>query len=315
MKKLIGLSNYGDLDTRYGDCALLYDDDELTVYDCGHERHADTVIDFLKGNRSIIDINLVFSHNDCDHTDGAFKLMDWLYNNRNRFSNVNVYTQHHDAYSEEVDKYLDDDRRKVSTIEKAINREFSNILKIRELAEQFGFKNINAEKGVKIGKDIQIAGPLKEKLIETIACAISADEPDKIGEGNAAESVMNAASIQISVTLEDDKKLLLCGDASPDLIVDIKNYDYIQLPHHGQKEDADSILEELGGVLSYNKVFYISDNTGSAENSGGSKETTTTLIRKRLCYHNTKDKRVMLPNGYFSNVWCSERKLYAVDIR
>lgn len=240
--------------------------------------------------------------------------MDWLYDNKNRFLNVNVYTQHHDAYSEEIDEYLDDERRNKTSIEKAINREFCNILKIRELAEEFGFKNINVEKGVKIGRDILVVGPLKEELIETIARAISADEPDKVGEGNAAESVMNAASIQISATMEDGKKLLLCGDASPDLIVGIENYDYIQFPHHGQEGDADSILEKLGPSLSYQKVFYISDNTGSAENSGGSRETTAKLIKKRLCYHNTSDKMVLLPDGYFASTGSSKRKLYAVDI-
>ena len=53
--KLKALSKYdGDVDTRYGDCIMLYDDTSLIVYDCGHSRHAEEVEDFLTGKRSAI---------------------------------------------------------------------------------------------------------------------------------------------------------------------------------------------------------------------------------------------------------------------
>lgn len=49
--KLKALSKYdGDVDTRYGDCIMLYDDTSLIVYDCGHSRHAEEVEDFYDKN-------------------------------------------------------------------------------------------------------------------------------------------------------------------------------------------------------------------------------------------------------------------------
>lgn len=42
--KLKALSKYdGDVDTRYGDCIMLYDDTSLIVYDCGHSRRTEEV--------------------------------------------------------------------------------------------------------------------------------------------------------------------------------------------------------------------------------------------------------------------------------
>lgn len=52
--KLRALSSYdGDKDTRFGDCILIYDNSTLIVYDCGHERHANEVKNFLQKNYSI----------------------------------------------------------------------------------------------------------------------------------------------------------------------------------------------------------------------------------------------------------------------
>ena len=42
--KLRALSSYnGDLNTRFGDCILIYGDSNLVVYDCGHIDHAKEV--------------------------------------------------------------------------------------------------------------------------------------------------------------------------------------------------------------------------------------------------------------------------------
>ena len=70
--KLKALSHYkGDMDTRYGDCILLYDSTSLIVYDCGHARHAEEVENFLKANKAITQVHIVISHNDSDHTNGV----------------------------------------------------------------------------------------------------------------------------------------------------------------------------------------------------------------------------------------------------
>lgn len=58
---------------------------------------------------------------------------------------------------------------------------------------------------------------------------------------------MNAASVQLKCTLSDENTILLCGDASPDYLHELDSYVYIQLPHHGQLDDATAIFDELGG--------------------------------------------------------------------
>lgn len=68
--KLKALSHYnGDMDTRFGDCILLYDNTSLVVYDCGHDQHAEEIKRFLKNNALISQVHIVISHNDSDHTD------------------------------------------------------------------------------------------------------------------------------------------------------------------------------------------------------------------------------------------------------
>ena len=77
--KLKALSHYnGDMDTRFGDCILLYDSTSLVVYDCGHAQHAQEIEDFLCKNALISKVHIVISHNDSDHTDGIEKLMEYL---------------------------------------------------------------------------------------------------------------------------------------------------------------------------------------------------------------------------------------------
>ena len=47
--KLKALSHYdGDMDTRFGDCIMISNSTQLIVYDCGHEKHAEAVGDFLE---------------------------------------------------------------------------------------------------------------------------------------------------------------------------------------------------------------------------------------------------------------------------
>ena len=65
--RLKALSHYdGNKETRYGDCILLYNNDVLIVYDCGHTCHAQEVKNFLKANSMISQIHIVVSHNDSD---------------------------------------------------------------------------------------------------------------------------------------------------------------------------------------------------------------------------------------------------------
>ena len=53
--KLKALShNNDDLNTRFGDCILVYNSISLIVFDCGHEKHTEHVETFSQTNLFII---------------------------------------------------------------------------------------------------------------------------------------------------------------------------------------------------------------------------------------------------------------------
>lgn len=108
--KVRALSHYdGDKDTRFGDCILGFSGSKLMIYDCGHERHADEVKEFLKKNTGISDVSIVVSHDDSDHSDGVVKLMEHL--NEGNWT-VTLYTHLYLKDVDEIHKMLDDGRRK-----------------------------------------------------------------------------------------------------------------------------------------------------------------------------------------------------------
>ena len=77
--------------------------------------------------------------------------------------------------------------------------------------------------------------------------------------------------------------------------ISCSSYDIIQLPHHGQENDAKAIFEKLGGNA-YSKDYFISDNTGSGKTSGGSDDIVKYMKRERYNPpYSTKDKIVNLP--------------------
>lgn len=61
--------------TNYGDCILINTGTELVIYDCGHETHADFVINYMSQN-GFDKAKLILSHNDSDHFDGIPKLLN-----------------------------------------------------------------------------------------------------------------------------------------------------------------------------------------------------------------------------------------------
>lgn len=78
MKEILILSskNYDNSETtNYGDCILINTGSELIIYDCGHEKHADAVIDYMSQN-GFDKAKLILSHNDSDHFDGILKLLE-----------------------------------------------------------------------------------------------------------------------------------------------------------------------------------------------------------------------------------------------
>jgi len=106
---------------------------------------------------------------------------------------------------------------------------------------------------------------------------------------------MNAASIQLKFILDNQKQVLLCGDATPQYLHKLHLYDVIQLPHHGQYNDGIEILDKLEDD-SYCKEYLISDNTGSGKTSGGSRELVEYMMKENYnAPYNTLDGIVSLP--------------------
>ena len=105
---------------------------------------------------------------------------------------------------------------------------------------------------------------------------------------------LNAASVQLKCPLDDGQDVLLCGDASPDYLKNLDSYDVIQLPHHGQLDDAKAIFNALRDPDS--KTFLISDNTGSGKTSGGSVKLKEFMANERYkAALNTQSGVISLP--------------------
>lgn len=286
--KLKALSHYnGDMDTRFGDCIMISSSTQMIVYDCGHKKHAMAVSDYLRDHSLIEEIHIVVSHNDSDHTDGIIPLLDYLFDNGYK---TTVYTSLYLKHVLKVEELLDDGRRNKKSICDHILELFDNIANIVEKAEEYDFPVYDATEGTYVASAV-IVGPSEEEFIEVVAKAV---EEDGSGTVNG-ETVMNAASIQMKITLGNQNKVLLCGDASPQFLKKLNMYDVIQFPHHGQYEDGIEILKQLG-ENSYHKAFLISDNTGSSDTSGGSKELVDYMKKERYKNaYNTMHGVVTLP--------------------
>lgn len=193
--KLKALSNYdGDKSTRFGDCILIYDLTSMIVYDCGHGKHAEYVESFLQKNATITSVSIVVSHNDSDHTNGVCSLLEWL-SDQGKYK-VTVYTHQYLKHSSTILKKVDDGRRNKDSISQAILIEFDNIKKIIEKAKELNISAQEALDGVCIST-CTIVGPTADEFTDVATKAIDNRVDNKIGEGDAAETVMNAASVQL----------------------------------------------------------------------------------------------------------------------
>lgn len=314
--KLKALSRYnGDTDTRFGDCILLYETSTLIIYDCGHKLHSEAVQSFLQERPSITQVYVVVSHNDSDHTNGVVGLLEWLATHEKY--TVKVYTHQYLRHVDTILDKIDDKRRNRDSLKESLLAEFDNIKTIIEAAQEHGFSTIEALSGTDIG-GCTIVGPTVDEFTDVAAQAVDSRVSNNIGEGHAEETVMNAASVQLKCKLDNAAMVLLCGDASPDYLHNLDAYDIIQLPHHGQLDDAKAMFQKLNDADT--KEFLVSDNTGSGTTSGGSDNLVKYM--KDECYtpaKNTKNKTVDMPEVGFGGVVVTPKregvKLGEVDIR
>ena len=247
--KLLSSKEYKPSETNYGDCILIDSGDELVIYDCGSEAHAKRVEAYMeeKGYEQAI---AVLSHNDADHIDGFYYLVD-----KGLISKF--YAQLFLKHKDEIIKILNDGRVNKNSVGKRITDAYDNIAQLSG--------KVQLEDALvlcEIIPGVNIVGPDKKYALETVAKHIKNSESNTID----SESTMNAASVQLSVDLNSENALL-CGDSSFDAIESkLKDYQVIQLPHHGKPDTAEKIFEAKS--KEFLTVYLVSDNTGTS--NGGS---------------------------------------------
>lgn len=192
----------------FGDCFISDNGNDVVVFDCGSNEHAEKVIEYLENNygpdkKAII----VLSHNDSDHFNGIPKLIE-----ENKVEKV--YTILLLKFYEELLEEIDDDRKTKDSIKRQILERYSNIA---SLGEQGVLQNIYNEDNsfVQICNGIEVVGPSKDYVLEVAGQALDSRQGDSIDN----ETTVNAASVQISIDL-GTSKILLVGDASTKAIED-----------------------------------------------------------------------------------------------
>lgn len=265
--KILSSKNYEDPNYNHGDCFIIDTGSRLVIYDCGSEEHARHVIDYMDKN-DYQTATFILSHNDSDHVNGLYYLIA-----QNRIDAI--ITTLLLKYKTQLLDILDDGRRTRESVGKRITELYDNIAKLS------GHKLVDIYQLEKdsLPPELTFIGPELNDMLEAVAKNINNQEGDTI----AGETIFNATSLQIAVNL-GAKKMLLCGDASYEMIKgNLCTYDYIQLPHHGKATHAEKIFQECGPDDTH-ITYLVSDNTGT--HNGGSDNLADISIGH--CIRNTK---------------------------
>jgi len=277
--KIIVLSSQecDDKNANNGDCFIIDNGKELVIYDCGCEEYAQYIIKYMKEN-GYQKVKVVLSHNDSDHFNGIPTLVE----NNKTFEITTVLLL---RYVDELIDLIDDGRRKREPLKKQIIDMYDNIYKLSGNNLQDAFEY------TEIAEGITISGPGKDYILKAAAKGLDTREGDMID----GETITNATSIHLKVKI-GNKYLLLTGDSNFESMdyEELKNFDIIQLPHHGKKSIAEDVFKELEDKPEI--VYVISDNTGSS--NGGSNG----LDTKGYRVLNTKDKGMLSLDEYSSNI-------------
>ena len=282
MKELIilGSANYPDSkESNYGDCIIINTGDKLFIYDCGSERHAETVIEYMDSN-NFATAEFILSHNDDDH----FKGLPLLIAEKKI---TKIYTvlllKHVDAILDAID----DGRKSRESVKKDILDKYDNIAKLSgcNLCDIY---DSSLHLLSNIHPNISIVGPSYDYMIHTVAKRLDGREGDTVD----GETAVNATSVQLSVSIETHN-LLLTGDSSFPAIEDnVRSHDIIQLPHHGKPKQAKFIFNKKWDQT--DSVYLVSDNTGNS--NGGSDELNTTGHH----VFNTKSGNITINSSFFA---------------
>ncbi|MGL5797755.1 MAG: MBL fold metallo-hydrolase [Cetobacterium sp.] len=273
MVKLTALSSkdYENSEKNYGDCFIIHKGESVIVYDCGSDEHAERVCKYIE-NKKIKNVDIVLSHNDTDHFSGIKYLTD----------NVNVryiYTLLLFKYKKELLELIGDNRKTERSLIENIKDYYDNIYKLGDTDTEL--RDVITYMKEEIMEGVKIFAPDKEYTLNAIAKALDSREGNTINN----ETIVNAVSTQVVI----NDKVLLCGDSCYDALKDnIDKFDYIQLPHHGKKDQGLKIFE--ANKKRNHVIYLISDNTGNT--NGGSDK----LDTKGKYVKNTKDGDIEIPN-------------------
>ena len=249
--RVLSSKNYKNNDKNCGDCIIIDTGLKAIIYDCGCEEHAKEVVKYLQEN-NYDKVDVILSHNDADHFEGLNYLIA-----QDKVSSITtiLLLKHIDDILDE----LDDKRRTRESIKKQIADYLDNIYSLSG-------NNLNdsLDEDFTLDSCINFAGPSYDYLLEAVTKALNNSESDTID----METIVNAISVQVELII-DNHKILLTGDASYAAIEGkIREYDAIQLPHHGKYEQAKQIFEKNDGREDV--IYIVSDNTGNS--NGGSDE-------------------------------------------
>lgn len=251
-----------------GDCFVIDNSKEIVIYDCGCEKYADWVMDYMK-EHNYSKAKVVLSHNDDDHFKGIPVLVD-----NEKTSEITTVLLL--KYLDDILDIIDDGRKNRESLKRQIKDTYDNI-------EQLSGHNLqDAFEHVEIAEGIKISGPGKDYILNAAAKGLDTTEGDTID----SSTITNATSIHLEISAEN-KKVLLTGDSSFESVMkeNLEEFKVIQLPHHGNADIGERIFEETKDDLE--KQYIISDNTGNS--NGGSDK----LDTKGYRVMNTKEKGML----------------------
>jgi len=261
-------------DSNYGDCILINTGTELYIYDCGSIRHAEETIKYMNNN-GFSKANLILSHNDSDHFAGIHTLID-----NDKISSIRTVLLL--KYVDDILDHIDDGRKTRESVKRDILEKYNNIATLSGCNLEDIYECSDT-----LTDEIQIVGPDYDYMIDTVSKRLDGREGNTVDR----ETAVNATSVQVSVKM-NNHTLLLCGDCSYPAIEDkVRDYDVVQLPHHGKTKQANCIFDKKSDQI--NDIYIVSDNTGGS--NGGSDDLDTTGHR----VHNTKDSGQITINNQF----------------
>lgn len=257
----------------YGDCFLIDNGTELVIYDCGSMEHAEVVKSYMDKNGYDKAV-LILSHNDADHFDGVNSLLE-----EERISAIRTVLLF--KHLDDIEKALDDKRKNKHSIRNKIAELYDNIASLSgENLEDIYDKQGKLLTGEVI-TGVKTIGPDYSYLIDAVAKHLNNQEGDTID----GETIVNATSVQVEVVI-GDHKLLLCGDSNFEAIKEkLEDFDVIQLPHHGKKDQAEQIFDAK--VEEPQTVYVVSDNTGNT--NGGSDHLDERWAKGHIIWNTRKD--------------------------